>query len=233
MAREHSQATLEKMVNDDEMPANVVFFEKAAIDQNKSVLEKRRCYKKHTYMKKTVPGLSDWVAHVATREDIRDYPDQYQTFLANKQGKREAGIEIIPGLDIIALQELTDYGLTTINKLAVAVNVPAHLQYAQDAAVRIRDLLQEERSHGKATEENAVRVIVEEGSNQTLTTKETGIPGGRGNDSHADSSRSQSEGIQDDSNPIRRETGEGLQADRCLNGGESVSWDNWSVEIRH
>jgi hypothetical protein len=127
---------------------NVVFFEKAVIDRARSEAEGRRIYETKIYIKKSYPGVTDWVAHEASRQEIEKHRAEYDYFIQNRQGVQEAGINIIPGLNIIHMQELTDYGLSTISRLAEADTVPPHLQYAQDLARKIQLALGGEQ-HGE------------------------------------------------------------------------------------
>ncbi len=139
--RDLTQAQLEELVVGKKENPRAVFFEKAKLNVEKSKEAGRRCYDKLTYVKKTAPGLTDYASALATPKDIMDYPEEYEYFMQNKQGTREPGIEMIPGLDILHLTELRDYGLLTIRKLAEANSVPVHLKAAQDAAIRIQATL--------------------------------------------------------------------------------------------
>jgi len=134
---ELTQEQLEVMVEGRSPNPNVVFYESARLDQAASRESGRRMYKTQVFVKKTQPGVTDWASHVAQPKDLNDFPDEYAYFMGNKQGDRLPGIEIIPGLGIIHMQELIDLGLLNIKALAEAIVVPPNLQYAQDKAKRI------------------------------------------------------------------------------------------------
>ena len=164
-------------------------------------------------MKKTAPGLTDYASALATPKDIMDYPEEYEYFMQNKQGTREPGIEMIPGLDILHLTELRDYGLLTIRKLAEANSVPVHLKAAQDAAIRIQATLAKENESGK--EENTSKEIEQEvpATDRSSDTGHIGQP-----------AVSSSEGNRS------REVGEGLRSGGPIHNSQGI--DNWSVSFR-
>ncbi|GAF87138.1 unnamed protein product, partial [marine sediment metagenome] len=164
MSAEYTQAQLERMVNGTPHIPNVIFYEKAVLDRDASERESRRVYTKVVFIKITQPGLTDWAAYKAQPEDFRKFAEEYDYFLNNKQGTREPGIEIIPELDIAHLQELIDMGIATIPKLAAALQVPPHLEYAQQAAVTINNVLEEtkhaqEKAQSKAQDREKTRLV--------------------------------------------------------------------------
>jgi hypothetical protein len=136
-----SQAQLEELVNGKPIAPRAMFYDQAELDHEESVQEGRRIYHKALYIKITAPGVTDWVAYRAQREDIAKYPDEYARYKATQQGVRPASVDIIPGLDILHLQELLDMGLATIPQLAAAQWVPDHLEYAREAARAIINVL--------------------------------------------------------------------------------------------
>lgn len=143
MSKELSQNQLERLVVGEQPDPNATFYEKAVMDAPASREAKRRIYVKELYIKLTQPGVRDWVAYKATPADIKKYAEAYQYFLNNRQGAKAPGVEIIPNLDMAHLQELIDYGLSTIPKLAEAEMVPPHLEYAREAAIKLNSVLQE------------------------------------------------------------------------------------------
>jgi hypothetical protein len=155
MPQDLTQAQLEMLVNGAPQLPNVIFYEKAALDRDASDKAHKRIYAKVVYIKITQPGLTDWAAYKAQKEDFAKFPEEYEYFLNNKQGAREPGVEIIPGLDIAHLQELIDMGLATIPKLAAVLQVPPHLEYAKQAAMTISNVLQEAKHAQEKTQSEA------------------------------------------------------------------------------
>jgi len=143
MAQDYTQAQLEEMVEGKPTPPRATFFEKAVLNKEKSVVGVRRVYDKVIYIKQIASGVDDFAAYKAQDADIRKYPEEYQYFLSNRQGVREIGVDIIPNLDIAHLQELRDFGMNTITKLAAAHTVPPHLEYARQAAIVLHHTLKE------------------------------------------------------------------------------------------
>jgi hypothetical protein len=160
---EPTQKELEQMVNPTTDNRKAVFFEKAVLNREKSVVGGERFYDTAVYVKIKAPGITDWIANRAMKEDFKEYATEYEHFLKNKQGDRPPGVDIIPGLGIENLQRCIDMGLNTIPKLAAAKNLPLELEKAQQAAVAI-NVVWQEQTHGK--EENN-----EENSNQRESTQ--------------------------------------------------------------
>jgi len=163
---ELSQKQLEELDQGRPPDPQVVFFEKAKLNHEKSEAAGRRIYDKVVYLKATHPGVTDWVPYMATKADIANYPEEYAYFMRNKQGDRVPGIEIIPGLDLIHMQELLDMGIVNINQLAGALTVPQHLEYAHRGAKIIQSALQEslngnriEENHSKETHSEETRDV--------------------------------------------------------------------------
>jgi hypothetical protein len=148
MAREYTQEQLEKMVNGDDVKPRAAFFEKAVLNHVESKATGHKVYDKAVYIKTSQPGITDWVAYRAQKADIKEYADEYEHFLNNKQGERDQNVDSIPGLDIIHMQELFDMGLRTVPQLAQAEMVPTHLEYARKAAVHLNNAYEEIR-HGQ------------------------------------------------------------------------------------
>lgn len=200
---ELTQEKLEEMVVGKKHPADAVFYEKAALNVEKSRESGRRIYDKVVYIKKTQPGVTDWIASRAKKADIKRYPEEYEYFLNNKQGDREVPVNIIPGLDIAHLQELIDRGITTIPQLAKEWDIPDHLAYAQKAAIVFNDIIEETRngkeedtSKGEGNPEGFAGVINEatqKASNGSpsdrqdngLHERQPGIPASSGEQDHA------------------------------------------------
>lgn len=155
---ELTQKQLEEMVVGKPEEPMCVFFEKAILDHARSHETGRRCYVKAVYIKLRAIGVEDWVAYKAQEADIEKYDEEYQYFLQNKQGDRAPGIEMIPNLDIIAIQELIDFGILTVPQFAEAINVPHHLIPAQKMAVIINNALKEARDGKHEKESNVEKV---------------------------------------------------------------------------
>ena len=166
---ELSQKQLEELVVGKPGQPNVVFFDKSKIDPLESQKAGRRVYKTRTYVKMTYPGQTDWVAELATQDVIDAHPEEYQHYLNNKHEVRAAGVDLIPGLKLEHVQELIDYGLSTVPALAKATVVPPHLEYAQRMAQRIQAAIEGA---------NDVEERIEE-SHQEAQPEGRGIPGAR------------------------------------------------------
>ena len=158
---ELSQRKLEEMVVGREPNPNAIFYEHAALNVPKSKEAGRRIYDKKVYIKLSNNGIKDSMSYEAQKADIQQYPEEYQYFLSNKQGTRDLGIEIIPNLDIAHLQELRDYGILTIPKLAAMEVVPVHLEYARIAAKVFNKALEDTID---GNQEKSIEESIEEGS---------------------------------------------------------------------
>lgn len=168
MSTSLSQEKLEEMVVGKSSNPNAIFFEQAVLNVQKSDANGRRIYDKKTYIKLSQPGIADSVSYDATPEDIRNYPDEYEYFLQNKQGERQPGIEIIPNLDIAHLQELRDCGILTIPKLAEMEIVPPHLEYAHQAAIVFNAAIKE-TSHAKQEKAIEEKTFQNNGGSEEFT----------------------------------------------------------------
>ena len=214
MAHDHTQKQLEEMINGKPQIANAVFYEQAMLDHAASKTLGRRVYIKTVFIKVTQPGITDWASYMALPADFANYPEEYETFLNNKQGTRVPGVDIIPGLDIAHLQELIDIGLATIPQLAEALQVPPHLEYAKQSAIAF-NLLLKETPHA------------EEEGNQESSVEEAGfMPAPDRQDHPVDLSRR--------AVPTRYRATENDDSKRIhqggrYNGGEDTI-DNWKVE---
>ncbi len=158
MSTQLSQEKLEEMVVGVAPNPNAIFYEQAVLNVARSKEANRRMYDTQVYIKLSQPGVADHMSYQATQQDIRNYPEEYEYFLQNKQGDRAPGVEMIPNLDIAHLQELRDYGFLTIPKFAAMEIVPPHLEYAHRAAKLLNAALQES-SNGSKQEE-----VIEEDS---------------------------------------------------------------------
>ena len=213
MAREYSQEQLEKMVNGEDARPRAAFFEKAMIDHAESKRTGKKAYLKMVYIKTSQPGITDWVAYLAQPADKKEYAEEYEHFLTNKQGERDQNVDSIPGLDIIHLKELFDMGLKTVPQLAQAEVVPAHLEYARKAAIHLNHAYEEIR-HGQKEESNRKEIRVDE--TQVLPTQS-----GQHDIDHV--SRPLPAG---DNNGPRREAQEGLRPGGFDNHSQGL--DNWT-----
>lgn len=224
--RELTQKQLEEMVNGKPTDPQATFFEKAALDHKASQLANCRKYRKAIYITKFQAGVTDRVSELATQADMKNYPEEYAYFQRTKQGQQKATINIIPGLDIIHMAELTDAGLATIEALAKTPHssIPAHLWYAQEAAARIHKALNhQEASHGK--EENRKQETQSQDHQGQPVER---LPRGR------DDNRS-GEGRQIESRPEipSGDPTEGVRPARRVDSGQGVDWgdSNWSISL--
>ncbi len=138
-----TQAQLEEMVVGKSQNPNVIFYEHATLNVPKSHEHGRRMYDTKVYIQLSQPGVADNISYLAQKADIEKYPDEYAYFMQNRGGKSEPGIEIIPNLDIAHLQELRDYGILTVSKLAEMETVPPHLEYAHRASKVLNQAFEE------------------------------------------------------------------------------------------
>lgn len=129
-----TQAQLEEMVVGKTQNPNVIFFEQAVLNVPNSKEAGRRVYDTLVYIKLSQPGVTDTISYQAQKGDIEKYPEEFAYFQQNRGGKTKPGVEIIPNLDVAHLQELRDYGILTVAKLAEMEVVPPHLAYAHRAA---------------------------------------------------------------------------------------------------
>jgi hypothetical protein len=152
-----TQEELEVLVVGTSTEPDAVFYEQASLNHKRSQELGSRVYDKIVFIKLTQSGVTDWTAYKAQKADLEAYPEEYQYFLSNKQGDRKPGIEIIPNLDIIHLQELRDFGIQTIQQLAEATAIPPHLAYAQKTAIVLTAVLEETRNgHQEENHEESI-----------------------------------------------------------------------------
>ena len=116
------------MVQGEEENPNVQFYEQSKMNPEQSKAAGKRVYQTRLMIKKTQPGLDDFAAYVAQPADIAEWPDEHQYYLNTKEDVGSPLIDILPGLGMDVIQELRDYGLTTITKLCAAKTLPVHLQ---------------------------------------------------------------------------------------------------------
>ena len=238
MAQEYTQKQLERMVVGQEENPNVQFFEKATMNPDLSKEAGKRVYVTRVMIKKTQPGLADFASYVAQPKDIQEWPDEYQYYLNTKGDVGSPGVEILPGLDMNKIQELKDYGLTTITKLCAALTLPAHLLPAQASARRLNEVLHNEQQENEKDPETDRQVDTNNVGRRVLPTSpgaEVGTsPGGAHQGGRLDS-RQGSPGAQADSDRTRREEEEReVEEDRVKEvrpWGLSDNWDR-QFEVR-
>ncbi|RKX23165.1 MAG: hypothetical protein DRP45_10820 [Candidatus Zixiibacteriota bacterium] len=156
MSREYTDRQLERMMLGEEENPYVQFYEKSQMNVKLSKAAGHRVYETVVMCKKTQPGLDDFVAYVAQPADIRDNPDEYDSFMNNKGDIGSPSVDIIPGVNPNEVQELIDYGITTITKLCEAKTLPQHLIHVQASGRRIQEALRHEQeaneeSHSEET----------------------------------------------------------------------------------
>jgi len=153
MSRDYTDAQLTRMVEGVPEEPNVVFYEQSKMNPDESKAAGKRVYHTRTMIKKTQPGVTDWAAYVAQREDIAKYPKEYQLFLATRADVGSPSIDIIPGITPDEQQELIDYGMLTVTKLCEANTVPAHLEHVRASARRISSILKQEQHANEQSHE--------------------------------------------------------------------------------
>jgi hypothetical protein len=235
-----TQAQLEELVVGKAQNPNVIFYEHATLNVPKSHEHGRRMYDTKVYVKLSQPGVSDNISYLAQKEDIKKYPDEYQYFLANRGGKSEPGIEIIPNLDIAHLQELRDYGILTVAKLAGMETVPPHLEYAHKAAKVLQTAFEVMNNGKEESVEEDPRSAIEQAGFQ-----EAGAVNGRRTLPQAGGQELIHDALR---HPIpTRPEGEAREAARGDEEGRQVqhdhvvkkpvdpsrAWDNWRLEITY
>lgn len=213
---ELTQKELEEMVNGRPADPNVTFFEKAVLNPAMSKASGRRIYDTHTFIQKKYPGVTDFVPHIATAQDLKKYSVEYQNFLAAKPSRNSPPIEIIPNLNLSEQQELRDIGFGNIRQLAEAEVVPQHLSKAQRMAQVILNAMEnpdgeEDIKEDRITEEvEALSADRRQRHDDHVGQPEP--PGSPGDDG--------------------RETGEGLQADRRVHNRQNLNAD-FSFEVTY
>ena len=238
MSTSLSQEKLEEMVVGKSPNPNAVFFEQAVLNVPRSHENGRRMYDKKVYVKLSQPGIADSISYAAQSGDIEKYPDEYTYFLNNKQGARQPGIEIIPNLDIAHLQELRDYGILTIPKLAEMEIVPPHLEYAHRAALIFNAALKE-TSNAEQEESIEENTIQNNGGSEEFTFRPKGVeittesvPEADRHDNRADVRRCAIPASIEDSadrRSARRDDKGGREQRHNPVGTGSI--DNWSIEL--
>lgn len=216
---ELSNAQLEEMVVGKPQRGTAEFFEKAALDVAESNKQGRRVYSTEVYVMVRQSGVRDAISYKATPEDFREYPAEWERFQNNRQGtKQSPKIDIIPGLQLVHMQELIDMGMSTIESLANTVKVPDHLEYARQSAIMLNHVLEEQY----ASQEKDQR---EEESSAPEGVSASGRP------EHAD--RVRRSPLQGSGGDHRRETEEGLRPSGQEHHRQGVNTlDNWKFEFK-
>ena len=232
MPAELSQQQLEEMVNGKAQKGTVVFYDKARIDTRKSKEEGRRVYKTFTYVKVQQAGVTDWVAHIAKKHHIEQYPYEYQDYMNSKTGDVSPTIDIIPKITPAEKQELIDYGLRTIQKLSEATQVPEHLRHVHKSAIVLQSVLQEQSNvHEEKSIEEEARPVIESGAiqSQESTTIETeDVPQAGGLNDTGDVGRCE---IPASAETLRRKAAERVHTGgRIDSGGQKLDY-NWEISF--
>ena len=212
---ELSEKKLEEMVVGKPQKNNATFFEHARLDVTASKQAGRRMYKNTVYIQETSPGVRDSVSRVATAEDKRRFPEEWDFFERNRQGSnRSPKVDIIPALKLEHMQELIDMGLPTVKILAETEMVPAHLEYARKAAITLHQVLQEQYN------------AQEESSNEESSTEEGASPDRR------EHSNPVGQRVVSRSEDRRGKVGEGSEAGGREHHRQGQVTDNWSVTFQ-
>lgn len=216
---EYTNEQLEEMVVGKPQRANAVFYEKAALNVEKSKATGQRVYETKVYIQMKQAGMRDSVSYIAREQDIREFPEEYAHFQRTRQGQRETvPISIIPGMELAHMQELLDLGLTTVDQLAEATVVPAHLLYAQRSARTLNQVLQEQKD---GNEEKSQQEEIREAAVVPAEDRPEHPHGQRRPEVPA------SNGVGDG------EVAEGHGAGRPEHSRQGLSYniDNWSIEL--
>jgi hypothetical protein len=162
MATELSQDQLEEMVVGKPSDPNVVFYDQAILNVTRSKAAGKRMYDNCCFMKETQHGVDDWTPIVARKEHYKKHPEEYKYYLSNRQGIRSPSVNIIPNISPAEIQELIDFGLSTIKLLASATIVPSHLEHIQQSAKTIQSVLTETKdgNQEKSNKESSIKTEV-------------------------------------------------------------------------
>ena len=211
---ELSEKKLEEMVVGKPQKNNATFFEHARLDVAASKRAGHRVYQNTVYIQETSPGVRDSVSRVAKDEDKRRFPEEWDFFERNRQGSnRSPKVDIIPVLKLEHMQELIDMGLPTVKMLAETEMVPAHLEYAREAAITLHQVLQEQYN---AQEESNEESRTEDGA--STDRREHSNPVGQR--------------IVSRSEDRRGKVGEGSKTSGREHHRQGQVTDNWSVTFR-
>jgi hypothetical protein len=228
-----SQKQLEEMVDGKPEIARATFFEKARLDVSESKRIGKRFYRPTVYVSLHSPGITDTISYPAKKADFEAYPEEYAYFQSHRENdKKHVKIDIIPGLDITHKQELIDIGLSTIERLAAAVTVPPHLEYARVSAIAFNAVLQEQ-SNANPKEESIEETPQDDSAFYDIPAsllKGEPVPETRRRTDDCDvieHSLPPSERGREDSR------GEGLRKGGRINRGEGVDYlsANWTLSI--
>ena len=220
MSRDYTDAQLTRMVEGVPEEPNVVFYEQSKMNPDESKAAGKRVYHTRTMIKKTQPGVTDWAAYVAQREDIAKYPKEYQLFLATRADVGSPSIDIIPGITPDEQQELIDYGMLTVTKLCEANTVPAHLEHVRASARRISSILKQEQHANEQSHEQE--------ANEESHSEETSDVPSPNRQQHSRDVIQPS--IQGSGRAGSGETKEGVRESGCEYHRQGLS-PNWSIQI--
>ena len=157
---ELSQKQLEEMVEGKPQTPRAVFYDKARMNVEKSKVAGHRIYDTMTYLKETQAGVTDWVAVKARKAHTEHYAEEYQYYLKNKRGVRSPSIDIVPNITPAEIQELIDYGLSTIKLLSEAEQVPPHLAHIHRNAKILQSVFKEQSNGHEGNEENHIEEVL-------------------------------------------------------------------------
>lgn len=211
---------LERLVVGEQPKARAVFYEQAVLNVQESKRQGRRVYDKKIYIQLRAPGVRDNASYEAQKADIIEFHKEYQDFLRSREDAKLPGIEIIPNLDLAHLQELRDYGILTIKKLAES-NVPSHLEYAKQSAIVLNKAFEEQSNAEKESSEEAGSESRAEGPGNVHEIR------GREHADHVGRPPVEESG--------RREAGrvaEGHDASGREHHRQGLTTDDWSVEFK-
>ena len=172
---ELSQAKLEEMVVGKPIDPTVRFYESAVLDVAASKASGRRIYNNILMIERRVPGVTDYVPQRAKARDITRWPGEYAAYKKSVQMKKSPEVGVIPGISNVEAQELIDRGLGTVERLATATDVPAHLGHLVPMARRIHEAIQAEEINSEQ-EESSKEGPGEEKGNSLKAFRERGEP---------------------------------------------------------
>lgn len=214
---ELTQHELEILVEGKPQVARSVFYDKAIMNVQKSRAAGRRVYDTVCFLKETQAGVTDWVAVKARENHIKLYPEEYQHYLASRRGAISPSIEIIPNITPAEMQELIDYGLSTIRVLSEAEQVPPHLTHIHQNA-KVLQAVFKEQSHG--IEEESIEEEVHEESPEGLLSQANRRINARDVERHE---------VPESSGLRERSPAERVQTSGRIQHHSSVMDGNWSM----
>lgn len=228
MAGELSQRELEELVVGKPQKPTVLFYDRALLDVTASKEANRRIYRTLTFINEKQAGVTDWVAESAKPHHIKNYPVEYALYKAG-QKDNSPSIDIIPNISPSELQELLDFRLGTIERLAEAETVPPHLLHVQISAKVLQSVLTEQKNGKEETHNEETRPVIEGGNptSEAVDSARAVSPINRLNDSNDVERCLVPKGI----TSIEGSVAEEPQASRRIDSNSGKLSSNWSIAL--